>query len=304
MRKLATVFGLCIAVSLWAGIAMGAGTTSVVVQPSTDTVTVGNTTTVDIVVTSTTDGVGSLDLDIASTNGSVATVSNTSVAGNPETVQSVEEANGVRIAATGMDTADSGSISVVSVTLTGKAAGTSDVDLTVAAVGDESGTAYNVTSVRDGTLTVESGENATETPTPTPTETETPISTETPTETPTEEDSSSSGGSNSDDGDDDDGSDSSGSDSGDTVTATDTPTITETTPSDTPTTATETEHSTKTDTEESTSTQTSSGGPAITPSQTAATENVEPSGGSPTNLLIGGSMIVAVLGGIIIYRRL
>ncbi|RKS78117.1 hypothetical protein BDK61_3765 [Haloarcula quadrata] len=300
MRKLATVFGLCIAVSLWAGIAMGAGTTSVVVQPSTDTVTVGNTTTVDIVVTSTTGGVGSLDLDIASTNDSVATVSNTSVAGNPETVQSSEEANGVRIAATGMDTADSGSTSVVSVTLTGKAAGTSDVDLTVAAVGDESGTAYNVTSVRDGTLTVKSGENATETPTPTPT------ATETPTETPTEEDSSSSGGSNSDDGDDDDGSDSSGSDSGDTVTATDTPTVTEPTPSDTPTTTTTevTERSTKTDTEESTSTQTSSGGPAITPSQTAATDTVEPSGGSPTNLLIAGSMIVAVLGGIIIYRRL
>ncbi|WP_121304031.1 hypothetical protein [Haloarcula quadrata] len=279
---------------------MGAGTTSVVVQPSTDTVTVGNTTTVDIVVTSTTGGVGSLDLDIASTNDSVATVSNTSVAGNPETVQSSEEANGVRIAATGMDTADSGSTSVVSVTLTGKAAGTSDVDLTVAAVGDESGTAYNVTSVRDGTLTVKSGENATETPTPTPT------ATETPTETPTEEDSSSSGGSNSDDGDDDDGSDSSGSDSGDTVTATDTPTVTEPTPSDTPTTTTTevTERSTKTDTEESTSTQTSSGGPAITPSQTAATDTVEPSGGSPTNLLIAGSMIVAVLGGIIIYRRL
>jgi hypothetical protein len=301
MRKLATVFGLCIAVFLWAGIAMGAGTTSVVVQPSTDTVTVGNTTTVDIVVTSTTGGVGSLDLDIASTNDSVATVSNTSVAGNPETVQSAEEANGVRIAATGMDTADSGSTSVVSVTLTGEAAGTSDVDLTVAAVGDESGTAYNVTSVRDGTLTVKSGDDTTATPTETPTPT--PTATETPTETPTEEDSSSSGGSN-DGGDDDDGSDSSGSDSGDTVTATDTPTVTEPTPSDTPTTATETEHSTETDTEESTSTQTSSGGPAITPSQTAATDNVEPSGGSPTNLLIVGSMIVAVLGGIIIYRRL
>lgn len=303
MRKLATVFGLCIAVSLWAGIAMGAGTTSVVVQQSTDTVTVGNTTTVDIVVTSTTGGVGSLDLDIASTNDSVATVSNTSVAGNPETVQSSEEANGVRIAATGMDTADSGSISVVSATLTGKAVGTSDVDLTVAAVGDESGTAYNVTSVRDGTLTVKSGENATETPTPTP------AATETPTETPTEEDSSSSGGSNddgdNDGGDDDDGSDSSGSDSGDTVTATATPTVTEPTPSDTPTTtATETEHSTETDTKQSTSTQTSSGGPAITPSQTGTTDTVEPSGGSPTNLLIAGSMIVAVLGGIIIYRRL
>ncbi|WP_442905132.1 hypothetical protein [Haloarcula sp. CGMCC 1.6347] len=201
-----------------------------------------------------------------------------------------------------MDTADSGSTSVVSVTLTGKAVGTSDVGLTVAAVGDESGTAYNVTSARDGTLTVESGENTTETPTPTPT------ATETPTETPTEEDSSSSGGSNddgdNDGGDDDDGSDSSGSDSGDTVTATDTPTVTEPTPSDTPTTATETEHSTETDTKQSTSTQTSSGGPAITPSQTAATDNAEPSGGSPTNLLIAGSMIVAVLGGITIYRRL
>ncbi|MDS0255857.1 hypothetical protein [Haloarcula argentinensis] len=285
---------------------MGAGTTRVVVQPSTDTVTVGNTTTVDIVVTSATDGVGSLDIDIASTNGSVATVSNTTVAGNPDTVQTSQGANSVRVGATGMDTADSGSAPVVSVTLTGKAVGTSDVELTVAAVGDESGNAYNVTSVRAGTLTVESG-NDTATPT------ETPTPTPTPTETPTESDSSSSDDGNDDDDDSHDGdddSDSSSSDSGDTATPTDTPTVTEPTPGDTPTTTTAaTEQPTQTATEQSTSTQTS-GGPAITPdatntpSQTRATDSVEPSGGSPTNLLVGGSILVAVLGGITIYRRL
>ncbi|WP_058991343.1 hypothetical protein [Haloarcula sp. CBA1127] len=282
---------------------MGAGTTSVVVQPSTDTVAVGNTTTVDIVVTSATDGVGSLDIDIASTNGSVATVSNTTVAGNPETVQSSQEANSVRVAATGMDTADSGSAPVVSVTLTGEAVGTSDIDLTVAAVGDESGNAYNVTSVRAGTLTVESGNDTT-----TPTETPTPTPTETPTGTPTEADSSSSSDSSDDDDDSgDNDSDSSSSDSGDTVTPTDTPTVTETTPSDTPTTTTA---ATERPTERSTSTQTSSGGPAITPdvtntpSQTRAGDSVESSGSSPTNMLVGGSILVAVLGGLIIYRRL
>ncbi|EMA27112.1 hypothetical protein [Haloarcula japonica] len=281
---------------------MGAGTTSVVVQPSTDTVTVGNTTTVDIVVTSATDGVGSLDIDITSTNGSVATVSNTTVAGNPETVQTSQEANSVRIAATGMDTADSGSTSVVSVTLTGEAVGTSNVDLTVAAVGDEFGNAYNVTSVRDGTLTVESGDNTT-----TPTETPTPTPTSTPTETPTDTDSSSSGDSNGDDDSDDDDSDSGSSDSGDTATPTDAPTVTETTSSDTPTTTTAT---TEQRTETATPSQTSSGGPAITPdvtntpSQTRAADSVESSGSSPTNLLVGGSILVAVLGGLIIYRRL
>ncbi|GGK83697.1 hypothetical protein [Haloarcula sebkhae] len=284
---------------------MGAGTTSVVVQPSTDSVAVGNTTTVDIVVTSATDGVGSLDIDIASTSGSVATVSNTTVSGNPDTVQTSQEANSVRVAATGMDTADTGSAPVVSVTLTGEAVGTSDVDLTVAAVGDESGNAYNVTSVRAGTLTVESGNDTTTTPTETPTPT--------PTETPTESDSSSSDDSNDDDDDGDDGdgdSDSSSSDSGDTATPTDTPTVTEPTPGDTPTTTTAaTEQPTQTATEQSTSAQTG-GGPAITPdatnapSQTRATDSVEPSGGSPTNLLVGGSILVAVLGGIIIYRRL
>ncbi|WP_188853729.1 hypothetical protein [Haloarcula argentinensis] len=282
---------------------MGAGTTSVVVQPSTDTVAVGNTTTVDIVVTSATDGVGSLDIDIASTNGSVATISNTTVGGNPDTVQSSQDANSVRVAATGMDTADSGSTPVVSVTLTGEAVGTSDVDLTVAAVGDESGNAYNVTSVRAGTLTVESGNDTTTTPT------ETPTPTPTPTETPTEADSSNSGDSNDDDddGDDDDSDSSSSSDSGDTATPTDTPTVTEPTPNDTPTT---TPTATEQPTETATPTQTSSGGPAITPdvtntsSQTRATDSVEPSGGSPTNLLVGGSILVAVLGGITIYRRL
>jgi hypothetical protein len=211
-----------------------------------------------------------------------------------------------------MNTLQSGPVELATVTVQAENSGTVGLSVSVAALGDENGSAYSVTGTEGRVLTVEGQTDDENGSTPTPTETATPTPTDTSkptptaTDTPTEEDSSSSGGSNSDDGDDDDGSDSSGSDSGDTVTATDTPTVTEPTPSDTPTTTTTevTERSTKTDTEESTSTQTSSGGPAITPSQTAATDTVEPSGGSPTNLLIGGSMIVAVLGGIIIYRRL
>ncbi|EMA09612.1 hypothetical protein C436_18851 [Haloarcula marismortui ATCC 33800] len=290
----------------------GAGGTEVRLSPAAESVDSGATVEYELVVAEASGGVGTFNATVSLNDSSVATIESVRYADSPAYAKQPDGGASVQLAATGMNTLQSGPVELATVTVQAENSGTVGLSVSVAALGDENGSAYSVTGTEGRVLTVEgqtddedgSTPTPTETATPTPTDTSTP--TPTATETPTEEDSSSSGGSNSDDGDDnDDDSDSGSGDSSDTVTATDTPTGTETTPSDTPTTtATETEHSTETDTKQSTSTQTSSGGPAITPSQTGTTDTVEPSGGSPTNLLIAGSMIVAVLGGIIIYRRL
>ncbi|KZX48911.1 hypothetical protein [Haloarcula sp. K1] len=285
----------------------GAGGTEVRLSPAAESVDSGATVEYELVVAEASGGVGTFNATVSLNDSSVATIESVRYADSPAYAKQPDGGASVQLAATGMNTLQSGPVELATVTVRAENPGTVGLSVSVAALGDENGSAYSVTGTEGRVLTVEgqtddaNGSTPTpaETATPTPTDTSTP--TPTATETPTEEDSSSSGGSNDDDN---DNSDSSGSDSGDTVTATDTPTVTEPTPSDNPTTATETERSTETDTKQSTSTQTSSGGPAITPSQTAATDNAAPSGGSPTNLLIAGSMIVAALGGIIIYRRL
>ena len=274
---LAAVFGLCLVLSSSVGIAMGAGTTSVAVQPSSDTITAGNTSTVDIVVESASGGVGSIDIELSVSDGAIADISDTAVAGNPDTVETSDGTDSVRITATGMDIADSGSVPVASVTLTGDTAGTSDLDLTVAAIGDESGEAYSITDERDGELTVEG------------------VADSTPTETATESDSPGSGDDDSTDrsGTSDESSSSSDSETDDTPTPTATPTPD---PTDTAT-----EQTTTTQTPSPTSTAT----PAVTstPTRTSSDDTVERGGSSDTLFIIGGG-VVALLGGVVLYRQM
>ena len=193
-------------IAITAGFVLGAGTTTVAVQPDSATVTAGETATVDIVVESADDGVGSIDLELAVSDSQVANITDVSVAGNPETVRTNGGNDSTRIAATGMDTDDTGTVTVATVTLTGESAGTSSLDLTVAAVGNESGSAYTPSGTTSGELTVEGGSTPTDTATPTSTEdsddgggdvysggvdtpaespTPTPTATPTPTPTPT-----------------------------------------------------------------------------------------------------------------------
>lgn len=145
------------------GVAVGAGTTTVAVQPTAETIDTGTNTTVEIVLDEATDGVGSIDIELDVADGAVANVTNASVAGNPNTVQNTIESNSVRLIATGMDTADTGSVTLATVTLTGESTGTSALDVTVGAIGDESGSSYNITQVSNGELTVEDTATATET---------------------------------------------------------------------------------------------------------------------------------------------
>jgi hypothetical protein len=187
------------------GPAVGAGTTTVGVEPETATVESGANTTVDIVLESADGGVGSVEFELTVTDGTVANLTSVSVAGNPSTTATTVDANSTHVVATGMDTADTGPVTVATVTVSGETVATSTLALTVSAIGDESGTAYDIQTVTDGELTVEESvttptptptQTATPTPTPTPTPTATP--TPTPTATPTATETDSGGGSSAD----------------------------------------------------------------------------------------------------------
>ena len=148
-----------LAVSVGAvGTALGAKTTAVEVSPANQTITPDETTTVDVVVTNATDGVGSYEFDLNLSDASVATIENVSLKGNPiqggsKTIAS--DGSSVHVSGSVADTADSGEVAVATVTLEGKAGGSTDLDLAVDTMGDELGEPYTISSVSNGNLTVE-----------------------------------------------------------------------------------------------------------------------------------------------------
>lgn len=137
-----------------AGLASAAGPTDVTVEPTDSTVYVDETVTVDVVVDAADGGVGSVDLAVTVGDGTVANVTNVTVAGNPEMVDAGGNDTHRRIVANGMDTDDNGSVTVASLTIRGNQTGSTDLDLAVTAVGDERGVSYDVEGVTDGTVSV------------------------------------------------------------------------------------------------------------------------------------------------------
>jgi len=141
------------------GLAMpaeAAGSTTVALSPASASVETTNSTQYAVVVESADGGVGSLDISVAVADGAVANVSTASITGSGqfETVDRAADNDSVRLTATGMDTADSGAVEVATVTLVGVEAGTTDVSLTVTSLGDENGSAYDVDTTEDATLSV------------------------------------------------------------------------------------------------------------------------------------------------------
>lgn len=267
-RVLPLGVGTAAVIAITAGLVLGAGTTTVAVQPESPTVSTGETTTVDIVVESADDGVGSIDLELAVADPSVANITDVSVAGNPATVRTTGDSDSTRIAATGMDTANTGTVTVATVTLTGESAGTTSLELTVAAVGNETGSAYNVSGTTSGELTVES---------------ET-----TPTSTESDGGSAGGGGGGSSYGGGDDG-----GDGGTISTPTPTPTATPMPETETPT---ATDSPTATATTENVSTQS----PSATDTATStATESSSP---PLVPLAVGGGLVVLLVG-LVYYQR-
>jgi len=111
----------------------------------------GDNGTVALVAQNVSAGVGAYEVTIGVDNGSVATLTSASVADDPNLTDVTVGPNNqsVTIAAVGLDTADTGAVTVGSITVRGATNGTTDVDIRAADVGSESGVDYSVTVEND-----------------------------------------------------------------------------------------------------------------------------------------------------------
>jgi hypothetical protein len=160
-------------------LASAAGDTTVRLSPSERTVAPGTTTTYDVVVESADGGVGafSATVGLAAPDAVGASITDVSVAGDAGLVNTSygEDSSSVTIDAALMDTADTGSVAIATITVEGEGpAGSTDVTLDVETVGDEDGNSYEVTGTSGASLTV-GGDGGTTTTAATDTETTTTV---------------------------------------------------------------------------------------------------------------------------------
>jgi hypothetical protein len=160
---------LCV-VAVAAGVTAGAGETTVQLTPDEQTVTVGNTTSFDVVVDPARGGVGSIDLTVTLENADLARIESAEIPGSPEYTRQSPVDNGLRIAATGMDTRQNGRVTVATVIVNGTDQGVTDLEVSVTSISDETGTTYSVTETDAATLVIN---QPTESASPTPPDTTT-----------------------------------------------------------------------------------------------------------------------------------
>lgn len=129
---------------------------SVTVSPESTSVESGETTTYEIVVQDVDGGgVGALDITVA-VNSSVANITDAEFEQNPgiDEIEHQDNHSRVRFSAALMDTEQSGSVTVATVTVEGTKNGSSPISVDVHDVGSEEGMSYKISSVQNGTLTV------------------------------------------------------------------------------------------------------------------------------------------------------
>jgi hypothetical protein len=166
-----------------AGPVAGAGETTVRLVPDADRVNAGETTTVDVVVTDVDGGVGALNVTV--TAGGGASITDASVGGGAglTSVETAPDGSAVRVVAAILDTDDTGSATVATLTVEADAAGTADLAVRVTELADETGETYDVTAAEGASLTVVDESTATAPPR-TATDAPTATSTDTPTDAP------------------------------------------------------------------------------------------------------------------------
>ncbi|MGM0592622.1 MAG: dockerin type I domain-containing protein, partial [Halobacteriota archaeon] len=103
-------------------------------------------------------GVGAYEATVEVADPSVATITDVEVHGgagsNLVEVDIAADGSSVEITAATMDTDDTGSVPIATITVEGGAAGSTDLTPTVDALGDEQGTSYAVTGTTGASLTV------------------------------------------------------------------------------------------------------------------------------------------------------
>ena len=134
---------------------------SVSLEPSETSVGVGGQTTLDVVVNGLDGGgVGAFDLTVSAGDTGTVSIVDASVTadsggdGSTEVILA-DDGSSAQIRAAVRDTADSSSVTVATVTLSGDAVGDTTADLSVDAIGDESGIDYDVASATGATVEVQ-----------------------------------------------------------------------------------------------------------------------------------------------------
>jgi hypothetical protein len=128
--------------------------TAVSLSPDEDLVAVNGTTTFDVVVQDADGGVGAYSLTV-SADGEAATIENVSVDESALSDVAVSaDGTSATVDAALLDTEQSGSVTVATVTVAGVADGEAEVGLDVDSLGTESGDAYEVTAETGAELTV------------------------------------------------------------------------------------------------------------------------------------------------------
>lgn len=120
---------------------------SLVPQPASGAV--GSNVTVALVADGIDDGVGAFEANVSMTNDSVATISTVHVAGSPGETDVVygENNTSVSVAAFGMDTNQTGPVTVAELDVTLEAQGRTNVTLTDTVLSSENASEYNVSTV-------------------------------------------------------------------------------------------------------------------------------------------------------------
>ncbi|WP_135806341.1 dockerin type I domain-containing protein [Halorussus marinus] len=127
-------------------------------SPSSEFAGVDQMATFDVVVDAADGGIGVTDFTVSVADTEVAAITDASLAENGteglSDVEIAEDGSSVSVESVLMDTGDTGSVTLATVTVETAAEGATDLDLTVSALGTEGGTAYVVTETVGATLDV------------------------------------------------------------------------------------------------------------------------------------------------------
>ncbi|WP_311172629.1 hypothetical protein [Halobellus ordinarius] len=143
--------------------AQTAGSTTVRLTPTTATVAAGETQEYDIVVSDAEGGVGAVTATISVDDTDVASIGDVELNADPgvETVDVESDGSEVFVRAALMDTDDSGSVTIGTVSVEGTDQGSTDVSLDVESLGNEDGDPYDVGATPGSSLSVEGSADAT-----------------------------------------------------------------------------------------------------------------------------------------------
>ncbi|NHN60176.1 MULTISPECIES: dockerin type I domain-containing protein [Halorussus] len=169
-RTLAVVLAALTVLSTVGGVASAAGATSLSVSPAESQIAPGETTTVEVVLDDADGGVGAGQIGVEVGDSSVATVVDVSAGNDPGSASPSIADDGSAASALYAfdDTADTGAVTVLTVTLQGQSAGSTDLSIVSPAeaggvdqildFADEQGGTYELGELGTATVTVQAAE--------------------------------------------------------------------------------------------------------------------------------------------------